>query len=385
MPIQRYDVDGAIITHCPVDFIGSSFPTNGTIIVNAGTAGLDYNGSATSNRYTTGPGGGTGWDFLDTTERIATITGLPINNFTTASWEIGFYINSLPSSGQSMLFTKLNGNDMGFWVNLDLNGLLYIRKDQTSGYAAYNSSTDIFAAGHYYLLQISWDVTDPTNYPIVHLSTDGAELQSVSLVDISEMKGQYEFVNDDEFGIQIDNRVGSSNATLYTLYYFRWHDRILTQAEFNTNYNASIWRLRGGVAITTTTLGASTTNVAGTTITKPSIDVSVPTLSTLGVTTQTVQAQAVGDRYLSFVEELAELIEPVDTSIVVAYVTADEIITLITDEVLELEVVVNEDTDLTPDEEYVADSEVWENILHPAAILEIITLTTTEDYDVEEV
>ena len=241
-----YDVDGAVVTNCVVEFIGSSF-ANSTTVTNVGTGGSAYNGTGVAADFNTAPTGAKDWVFSGATDKIAVPHGASINNLTTITWEIGFYVSSL-NSATNILTGKMNNvayssTIAGPTIYVTSAGALGFERDQDgSNYRAYFTNTGVITAGHYYFLQVTWDCTGYAAGPTVSLSVDGAAPTTIAAYD-SSGGTVTSWVDDSSDNLAIGNTPYADRPIPITLYVYRLHNVLVSPTDLTTNFNASIWRL----------------------------------------------------------------------------------------------------------------------------------------------
>ena len=221
-----YDVDGAIVTNCVVEFIGPSFPVpTSTAIDNIGTGGATYDGTAADNDYLLAQSGAQTFKMSDATDIISVPHGASIDNFVTATWEIGFYLNAVSGTHNMYLVGKVNSSNYGFRIYLDYtDGSIIIWRDgSTSVYRAYGSGTGLFSAGHRYYVAVTWDCTGYASAPVVYISTDGGAPSSKTMYHISSGTVTA-WLTDATGNMSLANRAtDSARATDLTLYFYRYH------------------------------------------------------------------------------------------------------------------------------------------------------------------
>ena len=117
-----YDVDGAIVTNCVVEFVATSF-SNSTSVVNAISGGSAYNGTGTAADYGLAQSGSQRWKFSGSTDGITVPHGASIDNFcggNTVTCELGFYVNSINQSAGMSLIDKSDhaGSTCGWYARI---------------------------------------------------------------------------------------------------------------------------------------------------------------------------------------------------------------------------------------------------------------------------
>ena len=240
-----YDVDGAIVTNCVVEFIGTSFPSSGTTITNAGTGGATYNGTAAYtafSEYQVAPSGAQAWALSQAAiDYISFPYGTAINNPTYITCEIAFACNQL--SGGALISRRTSGSVAGFIVQTNSDGSISVtRGKSTSAYRKYNSPASELALGHNYFLQITWDCSGYTNTPIVMLSTDGGTPASLTMT-YAGTGTTNSWVSDSTTNTLIGALTTSSSTSADEIFLYRLHTVILSAGDLTTNFNASVWRL----------------------------------------------------------------------------------------------------------------------------------------------
>ncbi len=286
-----YDVDGAIITNAPVVFIGTSFPTTGTALVNAGTGSTTYNGTANANRHVTAKSGCDAWKTTATSDYISVPHGAAIDNFTYLTIEIGFYLDSIPSQN-TMLVSKDASGGCGWSLYMKSTGILSLWRDDGTCTYWRDYTIPALTAGHYYYVQVTWDCSGYTNAPIFKLSTDGAARTTPSVTNASSGTTTA-WYSDSSNNLYIGNYTSASDCPTYTLDFVRIHTVIVADADLTTNFNASVWRLSSSfqertvpnVAAATT---AQTLGSAVTAVTPPNVAVATTATQALTIGTPNV-------------------------------------------------------------------------------------------------
>ena len=241
-----YDVDGAIVTNCTVEYIGDSFPASGATITNAITANSAYNGTATSSAYSeygTGLSGAKRWYLTaNIVDSISTPLGTLTNNVAKVTWEFGFYLDAI-TTDEDVIFSKGPVDwTIGPIIGIYPNGSLEIFRATTNGYRSWQTAVSTLAAGHYYFLQITWDMTGTEATPVCMLSVDDGASASKGLT-LSTSGNSTTWSDDSAYNQYIGTLNGTDSAASYEFFLFRQHNDVLVANDLTTNFSASKWRL----------------------------------------------------------------------------------------------------------------------------------------------
>jgi hypothetical protein len=239
-----YDVDGAIVTNCQVEFIGSSFPSSGTTITNVGQASGE-NGTAYQNDYTLVAAGDAGWVFPNNPSDMITVpANAVLDDMQAVTYEFLVYY----AGGSGNLYSKGDASNLNYpLMSIQFNSTsncLQVNKVASTGtrWNTWFTTTTPVTAGNWYFIQITWNVgtTEGTANPICYINNVN---QTIS----QALTNTGSWTTDAGGIICIGNEYPAANPSQFygTLVVARIHNVILTSgagSQLEGNYNASKWR-----------------------------------------------------------------------------------------------------------------------------------------------
>ena len=334
-----YDVDGALVTNCEVEFINTSFPSSGTAITNVGQA-PSSNGLAYQNDYTLITTGDAGWAFANNTAEYLNIpSSSNVDNLSNVTLEFLFYWNGASSGGNAppsygnVIFSKGGGSgSCYFQVNVDsTTGTLYVGKVCSgSGAGAmwdmWGTSSNSITASTWNFVQITWACggvgTAVGAEPVVYINNVNKPLTH-TIVGIGV------WLTDVGSQITLGNYSNGGYQLYGTLALVRIHNAILTSgagSQLAGNYTASVWRAGiTNVSIFVDVPGATTATISPTL----HIDAHVPTLtpiassaSTTTLSNMRADAALTVSTVVSNVNASSVIVAPVDAKINVATINS---------------------------------------------------------------
>ena len=279
-----YDVDGAIVTDCIIEFIGDSFPNttnNYQPVTNVGTGGAAYNGTTrlgSQGEYGLGPSGAKCWHLTAVDyDWISFPAGSLTNNLSALTCELAFYINIYTTNGAIASKCSTSWNTGLSFIVEQASGKLMMFRATTDGYIYYETPGGIFSQGHAYFVQITWDMSSTSNAPTCIVSVDGGASTTYTY-PTTLTKGS---AGSSTAWADDSSTTGylGSNYTTYpsavTLYLMRLHDVIVAPGDLTTNLNASNWRLEASQDCTVAMTHPDTTYEAQTVVASANHDCTV--------------------------------------------------------------------------------------------------------------
>lgn len=265
--INLYDVDGAIVTNCVVEYIGDSFPASGVTIDNVGSLGADCDGTATDNDIVTLPSGAPAFAMNDATDTITIPENTGIDNFTNITLEFLIKVGSDVNDGVYALLEKDAWMcQFATWGGGTVEMFHY---NESWGQRKASAASCGMTAGNLYFIQITWD-NNPTSTAVI-------KLNNVSkTVTMSGTATTWQ--PDSSASAHLMKAWGDSHD--HTIALFRWHSEKLSDANLTTNHNASKWRYQN-VGASLSALETTVDVVPPTAIVSTDVAVTVTTLPTV--------------------------------------------------------------------------------------------------------
>jgi len=249
-----YDVDGALVTNCQVEFIGSSFPSSGTTITNVGQASGE-NGTAHQNDYLLIKANDQAWALTNnTSEKISTPSTAAVDDLANISLEFLFYWKGASSGGDNppdfgnVLLSKGGGSQSCYFqvfVDPSTNRLYVGKVCSGSGspmWDMWDTPANSVSPNSWNFVQVTWAnggagaAVGAT--PIVYIN-------NTNIIMGHAVVGTGTWLSDATYPITLGNYSDGGYQLYATLALFRLHNAILTSgvgSQLAGNYNASKWR-----------------------------------------------------------------------------------------------------------------------------------------------
>ena len=245
------DVDGAIVTNCQIEFIGSSFnQTSGNPLTNVGIAGASYNAAVSSpTRHLILPSGADAWqDVSASSDWVQIPSGSAVNNLSAITIEYAF-VADLTQPNQWITHV-VKGAGTTWELGYDKgSSRFYIYRYASDGttYRLYYTPAYSLTQGEAYFIQVTWDWSGFTTTPVF-------KINNVAQTPLTNSSNGTPTVWANDTGMNICVGVSCDSGTpsndIWAV--LRIHSVALSDSDLQTNYNASEWRMGNGGAFTQT-------------------------------------------------------------------------------------------------------------------------------------
>lgn len=223
---------GTPVTGCTISY--PAWPVIGTTIINQGTAGTSYNGTAAFFDETSLPSGYNTWLFSGATDKITvpkgTATNLGAGGNTAVTWEYIIDWDIAASATDPVIF-----DSDSYWIQLsDSDRSISVNGICTNAeFQMWKTPTNSVQPYRWLHIQIAWDMTSISNAPVIMIN---GVVKTLS----SSLPGTGSFVTDSANNKVLCNSITSAYNMAGYLVLYNFHVVKKSNADMLTNYNA--WR-----------------------------------------------------------------------------------------------------------------------------------------------